>query len=94
MGIGHAPGSGTIPLLTPQSGAAVVQAMVDTGNRGGVDSKQFLQAAKECLEAEKHVRANHPDVHVVLNKVSQFLRNNYVSSAEEPLWSELACFAV
>ena len=54
--------------------------MVDTGNRGGVDSKQFLQAAKECLEAEKHVRTNHPDVHVVLNKVSQFLRNNYVSA--------------
>ena len=56
--------------------------MIDTGNLGSVDSKQFLTAAKECLEAEKDVRSNHPDVHVVLQKMSQFLRRDYVSQVQ------------
>lgn len=53
--------------------------MIDTGNRGGVDSRGFLQAAKECLEAENKVRSHHADVHGVLQRMSKYLRSHTVS---------------
>jgi len=56
--------------------------MIDTANKGGVDSKGFLEAAKECLEAENKVRSHHIDVHAVLQRMSQYLRSHTVSKAE------------
>ena len=74
-----------LPLQPPFANSQLLffpllnQAMIDTSNMGGVSSTQFLTAAKECLDAEKAVRSSHPDVGIVLQKVSMYLRNNYVS---------------
>lgn len=57
--------------------------MVDTSNSGAVTSKAFLQAAKECLEAEKRVRAHDREVQEVLGRMADYIRKNYVSEVEK-----------
>jgi hypothetical protein len=57
------------------------QAMIATENTSGVTQKQFLVAARECLETEKRVRSRDPDVMSVIERVQQHMRLHLPASS-------------
>ena len=54
------------------------QAMVDSARRGSVTEKEFLEAARQCLDAERMVREHDADVASVLDYMGKMINRDKV----------------
>ena len=52
--------------------------MVDSARRGSVSEKDFLEAARQCLDAERMVREHDPDVASVLDYMGKMIKRDKV----------------